>query len=195
MFDSTGNGNMVNTGNKWLPLHTLYRNAAEQLLEQMFTTFSDEQQCEVWSLMQSLSGQNLIPILFLYRHSFELQMKTALKLLDELDDEPERKLHSHALKKLSDELHRRIPDHFGENQTQNKLNPLSERLEYVSENFRVLDEVDPKGFTFRYDDHGYQMPRFELKKFKDTVRLCADTLDDLIDGLGAFLDAKNENNL
>ena len=143
-------------------------------------------------MVQSFSGQDVIPILFLYRHSFELQLKKVRYLLDE--NEGVKSEHPrHDISSLIDDLCKRIPKHFSEDQHQDMLNPLSQRLEYLKEKFMILYKVDPVGTTFRYDDHKYQMPRFDLKQFMDTARSCAETLDELINGLGAFLDAKNEN--
>ena len=191
MFDDSKNGVVLNSGQQRLSLHRLYRNAADKLLEHTFFCVNNADNIPLNSLYLASLGEEVVPILFLYRHSFELQMKMCLALLDELDGIKPKSRKRHELKTYWDDIHKRIPEHFSEQQSLELINPLSERLGYLYNNFKVLDQVDPKGFTFRYEDQENKPPKFELNYFKKNCKACADTLEELITGLSAFLDAQN----
>lgn len=199
MCNSSGSEQIVNSGNDLFPFYSLYRRAAEQLMKDKKMIFTDERDREIWALVKTFTGQEFIPILFLYRHSFELQLKHALGLLDELDDIPkskerEKELRKHNLKCYAEELSKRIPNHFAEEQSQVLINPISETLSSLLSYFdEFFHKIDPESFTFRYEnskDHE-KLPKFDLEIFKNEVTRCADRLDELIKGLVCFLDYKN----
>lgn len=194
MCNSSGNEQIVNTGNCWLPFYSLYRGAAEQLMKDKEMICPDERNKDILTLVKTLTDQEFIPILFLYRHSFELQLKHALRLLDELDGKTVKQRKGHDLECYAKELFERVLKHFGEIQSQVLINPISEKLSsLLSFLVEFFHKRDPKSFTFRYEDgKNHEKLPFDLEIFKKEVTLCADRLDEIIRGLSCFLDYKNE---
>jgi hypothetical protein len=138
-------------------------------------------------IVTAFSGQQCIPILFLMRHSLELQLKMILALLDELDGVSPKKRGEHLLSLYWGEVQRRAARHFRDDELKKYLSP---EFEYITEQLRPLTDIDDRGTTFRYEDHDQAMPSLDIDVFADSSAEVFQTLDYLVDALGTFCDHK-----
>lgn len=98
----------------------------------------------------------IYPILFMYRHHVELQMKYIIRTWYRRKDERPDYLH-HRLEDLWKECRTIIKDAFPHDD--------SDDVEIVDEVIQELIEADPRSFNFRYPVDRKEQPVFEEEKF------------------------------
>ena len=194
MFERSDAGALVNARRKHGYLHEIFREAADTLFASVKSTMGNQPTDVLQQLVQQVSGQRLIPALFLYRHAFELQLKATLNLLDELEGIPSRIHRGHSLRNLWSRIAIRLKTHLADDQQETLLRPLDRRLEYLQSNIDAFDVVDPDGTTFRYEENStkHAPPTFEILVFEQHCRQSSAILEKIICALGTFLDAKEE---
>jgi hypothetical protein len=98
----------------------------------------------------------IYPILFLYRHHIELQMKYIIRMWYRRDEDRPNYMH-HRLGDLWRECRKIIEEAFPDDE--------SDDVEIVEEVIRELVEADPGSFTFRYPVDKKEQPVFEEERF------------------------------
>lgn len=174
--------------------YELFRDAADSLFERVRDTFVHDRS-SFKGILTLGAAQQLIPILFLYRHALELQLKEILARLDilddkELDKKEKKRRYRHGLNALWLDVQERLPNHLAPEQSSELLEPLEDRLDYVEENLRRFDEVDPWSLRFRYPNEESHRLRFDILAFELHNQKTAAILDEVVNALGAFIDAR-----
>ena len=180
----------LDTGRKIGELHHCYRQAAEDLLEPIISQLEAHNKIELFQLVKIDLGGRLIPVMYLYRHSLELQLKHAIALLHQLDGNKPKRNTEHRVSNLWNTLKKAIPNHFSEELSQSLLNPLTNCIDAMTILIEGIDTIDPNSFTFRYDDSRDQKPELNVKWVKESFESCANSLEQIISGLIAFIDYK-----
>jgi hypothetical protein len=176
-----------------LGFSSAYRRAADRLLEACLSVERDtgDEARFVRGIRMLFTREDLIPVLFLCRHTLELYLKELLQMLDSLDDEAFRGRRHHDLERLWTQVRKRLPDHARDDSIA-ELNPLSRYLDELTETIATVAQVDPDGFVFRYPDPdpSVRMPKFDLQKFSASWTATCELLEELKRMLGAFIDGK-----
>jgi len=132
------------------------------------------------------------PLVFLYRHAIELQLKGVIRdgrRLLRLRAVPRKKLENHELDKLWELARPILEGVWPEGDTR-----CLDRIDAV---VRELTEADPSSQAFRYDrdTHGNRtkpkLTHVNVEQFRRVARHTYDLLDGATTGLCALLDAPN----
>lgn len=88
----------------------------------------------------------VFPILFMYRHVIELQLKSLIKIGYKLDSSvyPETEMNCHDLKVLWDKFSHYIDRLYPQEKKEESFNSVQKTI-------KQLDKMDPKGYCFRYN--------------------------------------------
>lgn len=172
------------------PYSQLYRKAADQLLEPLARALVSPRH-EVEVAFRRVFMADLIPVLFLYRHSFELQLKEILDQLDQLDDKKTSERMEHSIYRLWKEARPRVEAVLDVGEVQEGFVTFSERLRYLDNELKRLHDADPKGTAFRYADSDRSAVKFDLERFSRAIEQTATALDQIRDGLFCAQDIKD----
>lgn len=133
----------------------------------------------------------MYPVLFLYRHYLELQMKTVLMLGEELSLDPSKDTLHHKLIDLWNCTKTILVKVWPDGETQS-LNNFGHGIENFS-------SVDPIGTSFRYSHSKTGEPLLptveavDLRHLKESMNRMAGFLEGVVAGLSAYMDAANGN--
>jgi len=125
------------------------------------------------------------PIIFLYRHYIELQLKSLIKYGSILSESPEDIPLTHDIKKLWEKCRRILEEIWPDD---------SESLNEVEECVLQISEVDPSSQAFRYSkDKGGKntlpgIKHINLKNFHEKISRVASILEGADAGISHYLD-------
>lgn len=134
-----------------------------------FVVYADSYKQEADELVKSAVGKKtksdkfIFPILYLYRHHIELQMKFIIRTARRLPGEDDPDYKHHRLKKLWRECRSIIEEAFphGEN----------DDIEVVENVVIEFAQADPGSYTFRYPEDKKEEPTIEGEEFIDLFNL------------------------
>jgi len=130
------------------------------------------------------------PVVFVYRHHFELMLKTIVRIGRRYDDEEQEDLGYHGLTSLWQKAREVIEKHWPKS--------AKEPVDATEQLIRELDDLDPRSFAFRYSekkDGNRALPgpvKANLRHFGKICERMSNFLECCLQGLWNELDEKQE---
>ena len=141
----------------------------------------------------------VFPIMFLYRHYLELELKGILFILHGWDVGDIRIPHDHGLTPLWGKV-RQLLEKFDNWVVgycdDNRLEEGAEIYNAIEQRLKEFDEIDAQSLSFRYPDQKSNpaklLDRHEILHIKEVVDALYDNLDGMSGGLREIIDQWNE---